>query len=102
MLIVDESGEVKKGDRTVGVQRQYPGTAGRIEHAQVAVAVYLAYASRAGHALLDRELYLPRSRAEDPDRRAAAGVPQEIEFATKPALATEMIARAVEAGVPAR
>jgi SRSO17 transposase len=100
VLIVDESGDLKKGEHTVGVQRQYTGTAGRIENAQV--AVYLAYAGRAGHALIDRELYLPRSWADDPARRVAAGVPDETEFATKPALATVMITRAVEAGVPAR
>jgi SRSO17 transposase len=99
VLIVDESGDLKKGEHTVGVQRQYTGTAGRIENAQV--AVYLAYASRTGHALIDRELYLPRSWAADPDRRTAAGVPDEIEFATKPALATAMIARGVAAGLPA-
>jgi SRSO17 transposase len=99
VLIVDESGDLKKGTHTVGVQRQYTGTAGRIENAQV--AVYLAYASRGGHALIDRELYLPRSWAEDPDRRATAGVPEQVEFATKPALATTMITRAVEAGLPA-
>jgi SRSO17 transposase len=96
VLIVDESGDLKKGEHTVGVQRQYTGTAGRIENAQV--AVYLAYASRTGHALIDRELYLPRSWAEDPERRAAAGVPDEVEFATKPALATAMVINAVEAG----
>jgi SRSO17 transposase len=100
VLIVDESGDVKKGEHTVGVQRQYSGTAGRIENAQV--AVYLAYASRGGHALIDRELYLPRSWADDPARRAAAGVPEQVEFATKPALAMAMIARGVEAGLPAR
>lgn len=99
VLIVDESGDLKKGRDTVGVQRQYTGTAGRIENAQV--GVYLAYASRGGHALVDRELYLPRSWAEDPDRRTEAGVPQQVEFATKPALATTMITRAVEAGLPA-
>jgi SRSO17 transposase len=99
VLIVDESGDLKKGEYTVGVQRQYTGTAGRIENAQV--AVYLAYASRGGHALVDRELYLPRSWADDPDRRTEAGVPEEVEFATKPALAMAMIARAIEAGLPA-
>jgi SRSO17 transposase len=99
VLIVDESGDLKKGEHTVGVQRQYSGTAGRIENAQV--AVYLAYASRGGHALIDRELYLPRSWADDLDRRAAAGVPDEVEFATKPALATAMITRGVAAGLPA-
>jgi SRSO17 transposase len=99
VLIVDESGDLKKGEYTVGVQRQYTGTAGRIENAQV--AVYLAYASRGGHALVDRELYLPRSWADDPDRRTEAGVPEEVEFATKPALAMAMIARAIEASLPA-
>ncbi len=99
VLIVDETGDPKKGEHTVGVQRQYTGTAGRIENAQV--AVYLAYASRSGHALIDRELYPPRSWAEDPERRTAAGVPDEVEFATKPALATGMIARGVEAGLQA-
>jgi SRSO17 transposase len=100
VLIVDESGDLKKHQHTVGVQRQYTGTAGRVENAQV--AVYLAYASRAGHAMVDRELYLPRSWADDPDRRTAAGVPDEVEFATKPALATEMISRGVRAGMPVR
>jgi SRSO17 transposase len=103
VLIIDETGDVKKGARTVGVQRQYTGTAGRIENSQV--AVYLAYASRRGHALLDRELYLPRSWAEDPDRRSEARVPADVEFATKPALASGMIDRAIDAAqnkVPAR
>jgi hypothetical protein len=84
VLIVDESGDLKEGTDTVGVQRQYIGTAGRIENAQV--AVYLAYDSRGGHALIDRELYLPRSWAEGPDRHAAAGVPEQVEFATTPTL----------------
>jgi SRSO17 transposase len=82
------------------VQRQYTGTAGRIENAQV--AVYLTYASAGGHALIDRELYLPRVWADDTDRREQAGVPAEVKFATKPALATEMITRALDAGVSAR
>lgn len=99
VLVVDETGDLKKGSHTVGVQRQYTGTAGRVENAQV--AVYLAYATDAGHAFIDRELYLPRSWADDPDRRAAAGVPDEVEFATKPALARQMIARALDAGVTA-
>ena len=72
-LVVDETGDVKKGTATVGVQRQYSGTAGRIENSQV--AVYLTYAAPRGHALIDRALYLPRSRAEDPDRCVAAGIP---------------------------
>src|SRR4051795_4181971 len=99
ILVVDETGDLKKGRHTVGVQRQYTGTAGRIENAQV--GVYLGYASRRGHAMIDRELYLPRSWTDDPDRCAAAGVPADVGFATKPALATAMIERALDAGVPA-
>jgi SRSO17 transposase len=85
---------------TVGVQRQYTGTAGRVENAQV--AVYLTYAGARGHAMIDRELYLPKSWITDPDRLTEAGVPEDIEFATKPALATGMLTRALNAGVPAR
>lgn len=99
VLVVDETGDLKKGTATVGVQRQYTGTAGRIENAQV--AVYLAYAAPAGHALIDRALYLPKVWADDTGRRAAAGIPQRVEFATKPALATTMILAALDAGVPA-
>jgi len=99
VLVVDETGDVKKGSATVGVQRQYTGTAGRIENAQV--GVYLVYASQRGHAFIDRALYLPKSWTSDPDRMAEAGVPAEIEFATKPALAGTMIARTLDAGVPA-
>jgi SRSO17 transposase len=99
VLVVDETGDLKKGSHTVGVQRQYTGTAGRVENAQV--AVYLAYATDAGHAFIDRELYLPRCWADDPDRREAAGVPEEVEFATKPALATTMVCRALDAGLAA-
>src|SRR4051794_41978146 len=73
VLVIDETGDVKKGTQTVGVQRQYTGTAGRIENSQV--AVYLAYAARDGHALIDRELYLPQSWTDEPARCAAAGVP---------------------------
>ena len=98
--MVDETGDLKKGSHTVGVQRQYTGTAGCIENAQV--AVYLTYASDRGHALIDRALYLPESWAADAQRRGQAGVPEEVAFATKPALAREMIARALDAGVPAR
>jgi SRSO17 transposase len=99
VLVIDETGDLKKGSRTVGVQRQYTGTAGRVENSQV--AVYLTYATAHGHALIDRELYLPRSWTDDPARCAAAGVPAEVSFATKPALATVMLARALAAGVPA-
>jgi SRSO17 transposase len=100
VLIVDETGDVKKGTMTVGVQRQYTGTAGRIENAQV--AVYLAYAAERGYAFIDRELYLPRSWTDDAGRCQDAGVPGDAEFATKPALALVMIARAVTGGAPAR
>jgi SRSO17 transposase len=99
VLVIDETGDLKKGEHTVGVQRQYTGTAGRIENAQV--AVYVTYAARRGHALIDRSLYLPRSWTDDTDRCREAGVPDGVEFATKPALATAMITRAIEAGVPA-
>jgi SRSO17 transposase len=99
VLVVDETGDLKKGTGTVGVQRQYTGTAGRIENAQV--AVYLVYATDAGHGVIDRELYLPRSWTCDPERLQAAGVPDQVGFATKPKLATTMITRALDAGVPA-
>ena len=99
VLVVDETGDTKKGTATVGTQRQYTGTAGRTENAQV--AVYLAYAAPAGSAFIDRALYLPRSWTSDPARCRAAGVPEGTAFATKPALATEMITRALDAGAPA-
>jgi SRSO17 transposase len=99
VLVVDETGDLKKGIHTVGVQRQYTGTAGRIENAQV--AVYLTYATGKGHALVDRALYLPKCWTEDRQRRESAGVPDDVEFTTKPALAREMIARALDAGVHA-
>jgi SRSO17 transposase len=99
VLVVDETGDLKKGTTTVGVQRQYTGTAGRIDNAQV--AVWLVYATGAGHALIDRELYVPRAWTDDPDRCRAAGIPDQVGFATKPALATTMITRALDAGVPA-
>jgi SRSO17 transposase len=99
VLVVDETGFLKKGGRSAGVQRQYSGTAGRIENCQV--GVFLAYASAKGRALVDRELYLPTQWAADQQRRAQAHVPAEIEFRTKPKLAQAMLARAVAAGVPA-
>lgn len=100
VLILDETGFIKKGTRSAGVGRQYSGTAGRIENAQI--GVFLGYASTYGRALIDRELYLPRGWAEDPDRCAAAGVPQQRGFATKPELAGQMIERALAAGIPAK
>jgi SRSO17 transposase len=99
VLVVDETGDVKKGSASAGVQRQYSGTAGRVENCQV--AVFLSYAAPAGHALIDRELYLPRSWTDDPARCAAAGIPAGTAFATKPALARRMIGRALDAGTPA-
>ena len=99
VLVVDETGDLKKGTATVGTQRQYTGTAGRTENAQV--AVYLAYAAPAGAAFIDRALYLPRSWTCDPARCRAAGVPADTAFATKPALARQMIADALDAGTPA-
>ncbi|MFZ1178246.1 MAG: IS701 family transposase [Mycobacterium sp.] len=100
VLVVDETGDVKKGTATVGVQRQYSGTAGRIENSQV--AVYLTYAAPRGHALIDRALYLPKSWTEDPARCTDAAIPQDKQaFATKPTLAATLIDRAVAAQVPA-
>ncbi len=99
VLVADETGDLKHGTATVGTQRQYTGTAGRTENAQV--AVYLAYAAPAGSAFIDRALYLPRSWTGDPARCRAAGVPQDTAFATKPALARQMITRALDAGTPA-
>ncbi len=99
VLVVDETGFIKKGVKSVGVKRQYSGTAGRIENCQV--GVFVSYASTKGRAFLDRELYLPKEWAEDAVRRAEAGVPEDVEFATKPQLAKSMLKRALEAGVPA-
>ncbi|MGW0095940.1 IS701 family transposase [Streptomyces sp. NPDC003328] len=100
VLIVDETGFVKKGRASAGVQRQYTGTAGRIENSQV--GVFLAYATGRGRAMVDRRLYLPeRSWCSDPERRQAAGIPDDVQFATKPRLAWEMIAAALDAGVKA-
>ncbi|WP_440099880.1 IS701 family transposase [Streptosporangium sp. H16] len=100
VLIVDETGFLKKGERSAGVQRQYSGTAGRIENCQI--GVFVAYASPRGRALIDRELYLPKSWATDPERRTRAAIPQEVAFATKPAIARAMLERTLAAGVPAR
>ena len=98
VLVVDETGFLKKGNKSVGVQRQYSGTAGRIENCQT--GVFLAYASASGRTLLDRELYLPQVWADDGERRREAGVPEEVAFRTKPQLAQGMLERAVESGVP--
>ena len=99
VLVIDETGFLKQGTKSVGVKRQYSGTAGRIENCQI--GVFLTYAAPKGHVLLDRELYLPREWADDAERRQEAGVPQQVTFATKPQLARRMLARAFAAGVPA-
>ena len=99
VLIIDETGDLKKGTHSVGVQRQYTGTAGRIENSQV--AVYLTYAAPRGHAFIDRALYVPKSWTQDQARCAAAGIPPETTFATKPQLAKTMISRAVQRKTPA-
>ena len=98
VLVVDETGFLKKGNKSAGVQRQYSGTAGRIENCQI--GVFLAYASAKGRTLLDRELYLPQVWTEDRERRWEAGVPEDVGFQTKPRLAQCMLERALESGVP--
>ena len=99
ILVVDETGFLKKGTKSAGVQRQYSGAAGRTENCQI--GVFLTYASPRGHTFLDRALYLPTSWTEDRNRCRAAGIPDAVAFATKPALAQAMLARALDAGVPA-
>ena len=96
--VLDESGFLKKGDKSCGVQRQYSGTAGRIENCQI--GVFLSYASRHGQALIDRALYLPHSWAADRLRRLGAGVPETVVFMTKPKLGAAMLERAFAAGMP--
>ncbi|MEU8348153.1 IS701 family transposase [Streptomyces sp. NPDC048845] len=98
MLIVDDTGVVKKGTTSAGVQRQYSGTAGRTENCQI--GVFTAYASARGRALVDRELYLPKSWTEDRERCRTARVPDEREFATKGELARHMVLRAVASPLP--
>jgi SRSO17 transposase len=99
VLVVDETGFLKKGTTSVGVQRQYSGTAGKVDNCQL--GVFLAYASPKGRAFIDRELYLPRSWTNDPARCRAARIPAEVPFRTKPQLARAMLERALDAGVPA-
>ena len=98
VLVVDETGFLKQGDKSVGVQRQYSGTAGKVENCQI--GVFLAYGSQRGRTFLDRELYLPRVWAEDGERRWESGVPEGVSFHTKGQLARVMIARALMAQVP--
>lgn len=99
VLVVDETGFVKKGVKSAGVQRQYSGTAGRVENCQL--GVFCAYATVKGRALIDRELYLPKSWIADRDRCREAAIPDDTQFATKTELARLMLARALDAGVPA-
>jgi SRSO17 transposase len=99
ILVVDETGFIKKGKESVGVKRQYTGTAGKTENCQV--GVFLAYASRRGQAFIDRELYLPEEWAHDEQRRKRAAVPEEVGMRTKPELAKEMLRRALDGGVQA-
>src|SRR2546421_150801 len=98
VLIVDDTGFLKKGTMSAGVQRQYSGTAGRIENCQI--GTFLAYAGAGGHALIDRALYLPEPWIADRERCGRAGIPDGTEFATKPRQAMAMLARAFAAGVP--
>ena len=98
--VVDETGFLKKGIRSAGVARQYSGTAGRTENCQI--GVFLTYATEHGRTFLDRELYLPKAWTDDRPRCAAAGIPDERRFATKPELAARMIEAAVAAHAPAR
>jgi SRSO17 transposase len=99
VLVVDETGFLKKGTKSAGVARQYSGTAGRVENCQI--GVFLGYATSVGRTFLDRELYLPKAWAEDRERRVEARVEEGVEFATKPELAMRMLGRAIDAGVPA-
>src|SRR5258708_32756151 len=98
VLVIDETGFLKKGRKSVGVQRQYSGTAGRIENCQV--GVFLSYASSRGHTLLDRELYLPKSWTNDQERCRKAHVPPSVTFSTNPALVWRILERTLEADLP--
>lgn len=96
--VFDETGFIKKGNKSVGVRRQYSGTAGRIENCQI--GVFLSYTSVFGHTLLDRELYLPKSWMESPERCREADIPEDVQFATKPELAIKMMKRVLDKGLP--
>jgi SRSO17 transposase len=100
ILVIDETGFLKKGTKSAGVQRQYSGTAGRTENCQL--GVFLAYVTPHGRTLIDRELYLPQGWCNDAARRAKAAVPTHVRFATKPALGLQMLRRAIDAGLPAQ
>src|SRR5205809_775592 len=98
VLVIDETGFLKQGQASCGVGRQYTGSAGQITNCQI--GVFAAYVSRHGHAFIDRALYLPKEWTDDPDRLEATYVPPDTGFATKPKLATRMIARAIAPSVP--
>ena len=97
-LVVDDTGFIKQGVKSCGVQRQYTGTLGKVCNCQL--GVFLTYASTKGHTPIDRRLYIPQSWIDDKDRREEAGVPEETKFQTKPQMAHEMIREATAAGVP--
>jgi SRSO17 transposase len=99
VMVLDETGFLKKGHHSAGVARQYSGTVGKVDNCQI--GVFLSYASRLGYALLDRELYLPQEWTDDRERCRQVGIPEDRRFATKPQLAQQMLARAFAAGVPA-
>jgi SRSO17 transposase len=98
VLVIDETGFLKQGKASCGVNRQYTGSAGKVTNCQI--GVFATYVSRHGHAFIDRALYLPKAWTEDPARMAAAHVPVDTAFATKPALALKMIQRAIAAAAP--
>ena len=100
VLVIDETGFLKKGQHSAGVARQYSGTAGRVENGQI--GVFLGYVGRLGHTLLDRELYLPEEWTDARTRCRQAGIPEDRRFATKPHLAQQMLHRALATGVPAQ
>ena len=100
VLILDDTGFIKKGIKSAGVQRQYSGTAGRVENCQL--GVFLSYASVHGRTLIDRELYLPQGWCADTARREEAAIPAAVSFATKPALGLRMVQRGLDAGIPVR
>src|ERR687886_1812715 len=100
VIVIDETGFLKKGRMSAGVARQYSGTAGRVENVQI--GVFLTYASPRGHTLLDRELYLPKEWTDDRERCEQAGIPRTRTLQTKPALAQQMLERVMEAKLPFR
>ena len=99
VLVLDETGFLKKGRHSAGVARQYSGTVGKVENCQI--GVFLSYASPLGQVLLDRELYVPQEWTDDRERCRQAGIPEDRRVATKPQLAQQMLARVFAAGMPA-